>query len=195
MLPLGLEEVIEKHKDNPTDELAQEHNQMLRDFRKDFELPCWPYNDDDHMEHFKDWLVENSIFHYNDFLQWDGGKNVDGPIWSQPEQFYKDFDLTNVYYRSLVWLNMDQNSDDFLKARKWPYGDPEGKLLEKRIKEDPISSDELAWGELNKEQKFLEVDYLEPIRRDLKFEMKNNPISKIIKPEKKVGDLVSQKDQ
>jgi len=53
----------------------------------------------------------------------------------------------------------------------------------------------LAWGELNKEQKFLEVDYLEPIRRDLKFEMKNNPISKIIKPEKKVGDLVSQKDQ
>lgn len=193
-LPLGLQELLDQYNQNPTDELAHKYNNMLRDFRRNFELPCWPYNDEDHMEHFKEFLRDNKIFLYNDLKQWDGGKNVDGPIWSYEEDYYNNFDVSKTYYRSLVWLVMNDNSERFLMAATWPYDDPEGRNLQKKIQEDPIANDELAWGELNKEERFLEVEYLQPIRRDLKFSMEKNPINNLIKPDVKIKTEIEKKE-
>lgn len=171
-LPLGLEELRENYDNTKSKEDGLIHDQAVIDFRKSLEFPCWPYNDDEHMEVFCDYLREMEVFYYVDDLNYDGGRKIAFPIHPYTESFYENLKTPLVCYRSRVYIYHSMNTPDELlyTPMQWPYdNDSEGQKLKHMIQQNPITSDNLAWAELNKDVKVLECDYKDAIRVDLRY--------------------------
>lgn len=164
-LPKGSKQVREEYKDSKSEDIRQDYITKVREFRKNFELPCWPYNDQDHMDHFKEFLRDLGIIYYDDGISEDGGKKVGGGIFPYEPEFYKD--LVNVTgYLHRVHLHKEIEDIDLLYTpMKWPYeSTPGGISMKNQIMSDPIMSDELAWGEMNSETLILSINYGRTIR-------------------------------
>ena len=164
-LPKGLEELYEKFQDDKTRENAVAHDTAVLNFRKDFELPCWPYNEPDpdgfnYMDHFCEHLRSMDIIYYDDGEIEDGNKYIAGPIFPFPAEFYSELEKPRTVYRHRVFLYKDIDDEDKLYTpMSWPNDDMQGQALKAKIDSNPMTSDGLAWGELNLSGKMPSIVY------------------------------------
>lgn len=160
-LPIEAGKLREQYSKDKSEDTLQEYIRVVREFRKSFELPCWPYNDSDHMDHFKEFLRGLNVVYYDDGVAEDGDKNVSGPIYPYESEYYSSLKYPLEGFVHRVHLHRMTDDEDLLYTpMKWPYDDSQaGILMKDKIQKDQIMSDELAWGEMNGKTQIDDIAY------------------------------------
>lgn len=110
--------------------------------RKDFELPVFPYDDED-FEEFANYLKQFKVFRYEDDIFEYDGQDVSGCINFKTEAI--DYPYFPVYYNRVALTNDELTVMDWPRRAKNPSDQRRGDELAKIIDAHEVLKDNKAW--------------------------------------------------
>jgi len=120
------------------------------EFRKEFELPAWPYNET-YQHLFLDFLLDNRILRYEDSIfSDDGGKRAEYPFITDDNYKYP----MDCFF-SQCWVHPDT-----FKVIKWPFDRPQEAEQQwiDNVRTHPVTCDDMAWSHWNVRRRLIRND-------------------------------------